>query len=99
MEKLSLSVSGMKPFDTTTYKYPVAHSTATNAPSITGRGLNTQDNALPYTRSMPSKTHSMERKRMPCDSLWISFRNRVHNIGVRVTLTIPEIRIAVQMVT
>src|SRR5664280_3267724 len=47
---------------------------------------------------MPSKNLSVTRENQLRFSSWAERRNRLHSIGVRVTETTPEIRMATQMV-
>src|ERR1035438_1225091 len=48
---------------------------------------------------MPSKNRSVSRYNAPCSLACRTRRKREHSMGVRVTETNPEIRIAAQMVT
>ena len=52
-----------------------------------------------YARRDQSKTRSEALKKRPCCTAPGGFRNRLHSIGVNVTDTTPEMRIATQIVT
>ena len=89
----------MNPFGTMRNIATVATSTAANTTSITARRRSASPRLHSYARNMARKTASSacERRRSSCSAAVL--RKRLQSIGVSVTDTRPDTRIAAVIVT
>ena len=85
----------MNPFGTMLNICTVAASTATNTPSITGRCRSTSAEAPARSRASSASNAAVHQPGEAASCCATTRRNRLHSIGVSVTDTTPEIRIAV----
>ena len=93
-----VSCEGKNPLGTTKYSPAVSATVAANTSSVAMLRSSTQFSITPYRRMVPSKNRPVAWYSLPWLASGVCFSSRAHSMGVSVSDTTADIKIATTMV-